>query len=103
VRRPRNNTHLFVNYQATKNFLISTSLQVTGDRTDTYYDPMTFVPSEVELKAYALWNLYAEYSFRKKLNVFVDAKNLTNKKNYYEIYGYSVQGFNITGGIRFKI
>jgi outer membrane receptor protein involved in Fe transport len=58
----------------------------------------------VDLEAYALWNLYAEYGFRKKkFNVFVDAKNLTDKKNYYEIYGYGVQGFNVTGGIRFKI
>jgi len=104
IRRPKNNTHLFVNYQPCKNFFVSTSLQVTGKRTDTYYDPTTFLPSEVALRSYALWNLYAQYSFiKKKLNLFVDAKNLTNKKNYYEIYGYSVQGLNITGGIRFKI
>jgi vitamin B12 transporter len=104
IRRPKHNAHLFVNYQVGKNFFISSSLQITGKRTDTYYDPMTFIPAKVELKAYTLWNLYAEYGFlKKKLNVFVDAKNLTNKKNYYEIYGYGVQGFNITGGIRFKI
>jgi vitamin B12 transporter len=104
IRRPKHNAHLVVNYQASKNFFISSSLQITGKRTDTYYDPMTFLPSAVELKAYALWNLYAQYRFlKKKLSVFVDAKNLTNKKNYYEIYGYGVQGLNITGGIRFKI
>jgi vitamin B12 transporter len=104
IRRPRNNAHFFVNYQATKNFFISSSLQITGKRTDTYYDPVSFLPSQVDLKAYTLWSLYAEYSFlKRKLNVFMDAKNLTNKKNYYEIYGYGVQGFNITGGIRFKI
>jgi vitamin B12 transporter len=104
IRRPKNNAHLFINYQVSKNFFISSSLQITGKRTDTYYDPISFLPSEVDLKSYALWNLYAEYGFKKKkLNVFVDAKNLTNKKNYYEIYGYSVQGFNVTGGIRFKI
>jgi vitamin B12 transporter len=104
IRRPKHNAHLFVNYQANKNFFVGSSLQITGKRTDTYYDPVTFLPSEVELKAYALWNLYAEYSFiKKKLSIFVDAKNLTNKRNYYEIYGYGVQGFNMTGGIRFKI
>jgi vitamin B12 transporter len=104
IRRPKNNAHLFINYQVGKNFFISSSLQITGNRTDTYYDPISFLPSEVDLKAYVLWNLYAEYSFsKKKLNVFVDAKNLANKKNYYEIYGYSVQGFNVTGGIRFRI
>jgi hypothetical protein len=35
--------------------------------------------------------------------LFIDAKNLTNKTNYYEVYGYNVQGINITGGIRFKL
>jgi vitamin B12 transporter len=104
IRRPKNNAHLFINYRVTKNFFISSSLQITGKRTDTYYDPISFLPSEVDLKPYALCNLYAEYGFRqKKFNVFVDAKNLTDKKNYYEIYGYAVQGFNVTGGIRFKL
>jgi vitamin B12 transporter len=104
IRRPKHNAHLFVNYQASRNLVISSSLQMTGKRTDTYYDPITFLPSKVDLKAYTLWSLYAQYSFMKqRLKVFVDAKNLTNKKNYYEIYGYSVQGVNITGGIRFKI
>ncbi len=104
IRRPKNNAHLFINYQVNKNFLISSSLQITGKRTDTYYDPISFLPSVIDLEAYTLWNLYAEYGFRKKkFNIFVDAKNLTNKKNYYEIYGYGVQGFNVTGGVRFKI
>ena len=104
VRRPKNNAHLFVNYQAGKNFFISSSLQITGKRTDTYYDPVSFLPSQVDLKGYVLWNLYAEYRFiKRKLNVFIDAKNLTNKKDYYEIYGYGVQGVTLTGGIRFKI
>ena len=55
IRRPKNNAHLFINYQLKKNFFISSSLQITGKRTDTYYDPVSFLPSEVDLKAYALW------------------------------------------------
>ena len=66
IRRPKNNAHLFINYQVNKNFFISTSLQITGKRTDTYYDPISFLPSEVDLEAYTLWNLYAEYGFKKK-------------------------------------
>ena len=81
IRRPKNNAHLFVNYQASKNFFISSSLQITGKRTDTYYDPISFLPSEVDLKDYTLWNLYAEYSFRKKkLNVLVDTKKPLQKE-----------------------
>jgi vitamin B12 transporter len=104
IRRPKNNLHLFASYKITENFLVSTSLQLTGKRTDTYYDPVTFSPSQVDLKAYALWNLYAEYNFlNKRLNLFVDARNLTDDKKYYEVYGYSVAGFNISGGIRFQL
>lgn len=103
IRRPKNNLDAFLQYHF-NNFTASTSLQITGKRTDTYYDPITYIPMQVNLKSYALLNFYAAYSFCKnKLNVFVDAKNITNNTNYYEVYGYSVTGFNIIGGIRFQL
>jgi len=102
IRRPKHNVHLFAGYQVNKNLFISSSLQVTGKRTD--YDFSGFPASEVKLNSYALWNVYAEYSlFKKKLNIFADVKNITNKKNYYEVYGYNVQGINVTGGLRFQL
>jgi len=104
IRRPKHNVHLFAGYQINKNLFISSSLQITGKRIDNYFNPVTFIPSQVDLKGYALWNLYAGYNLlRKKLNIFVDVKNLINKKNYYEVYGYSVQGLNVTGGLRFQL
>jgi vitamin B12 transporter len=104
IRRPKHNVHLFAGYQVNKNLFISSSLQITGKRIDNYFNPVTSIPSQVDLKGYALWNLYAGYNLlRKKLNIFVDVKNLTNKKNYYEVYGYSVQGLNVTGGLRFQL
>ncbi len=104
IRRPKNNAHLFLRYQVNSNFFVSNSLQITGKRMDTYFDPVSFNSSQVDLTAYVLWNLYAEYNFLKnKLNFFVDARNLTNKKNYYEIYGYNVQGLTVTGGFRFQL
>jgi vitamin B12 transporter len=104
IRRPKNNACLFMSYKINPDFFVSSSLQITGKRTDIYFDPVTFNNSQVNLKAYVLWNLYAEYSFLKnKLNFFADAKNLANKKNYYEIYGYNVQGFALTVGLRFQL
>ena len=104
LRRPKSTVKLFAGYQITKQLFISTSLQAVGKRIDTYYDPNTNLPSQVALKSYALWNVYAEYKFLNgKLNIFIDAKNLTNKMNYYEVYGYSVQGINVTAGVRFKL
>ena len=104
IRRPKRAVNFFASYQATKHFFISASLQYAGKRTDTYFDPTTYIPVQVDLKAYALLNMYAEYQFlNSRLNMFIDAKNITDKKNYYEVYGYNVQGINITGGIRFKL
>ena len=104
IRVPKNNFQFSAGYRITPQFFISSSLQVTGKRTDVYYDPTTFVPYNVPLSGYTLWNAYTEYElFGSNLKVFIDVKNITNKKNYYEAYGYSVQGTNLTAGIRLKL
>jgi outer membrane receptor protein involved in Fe transport len=85
-------------------FYISTSIQLTGKRTDIYTNPSTYLSSQVDLTAYTLWSAYAEYRFLKnKLNLFIDVKNITNKTNYYEVYGYAVQGTTCTAGLHFKL
>lgn len=104
IRRPKNAVNVFAAYHLTKNFLISSSLQFNGKRTDNYFDPVTFASSEVALKSYALWNAYAEYKFlENKLSLFASVNNITNNKSYYEVYGYAVQGTNFTTGLRFKL
>lgn len=103
-RRPKNAINLFAGFQAAKNLFISTSLQSVGQRFDNAFDPVTFASVQVNLKSYALWNLYAEYAaFKKRIVFFIDAKNLTNNTKYYEVYGYTVQGFNVNGGARIKL
>ena len=66
---------------------------------------MSFLTLESKvLKAYLLWNAYGEYRLlNNNVVVFADAKNLTNKKDYEEVFGYNVQGFTFNGGIRFKL
>ncbi|MEP6681925.1 MAG: TonB-dependent receptor, partial [Parafilimonas sp.] len=104
LRRPKNAVNLFAAYHITNHFLISSTLLFNDKRTDNYFDPVTFASSEVELKSYALWNAYAEYKFLKnKLNLFASVNNITNNKNYYEVYGYAVQGTNFTAGFRFQL
>lgn len=104
IRRPKNAVKLFAGYNITSALYISTSVQFTGKRTDIYTDPATYLSSQVDLSAYTLWNAYAEYRFLKnKLNLFIDVKNIANKTNYYEVYGYNVQGFSITAGLHFKL
>ncbi|WP_431217819.1 TonB-dependent receptor [Puia sp. P3] len=104
IRVPKSNFQLYAGYQVTKGLFINTSLQVTGKRQDQYFDPATYVASSVTLDSYALWNAYAEYQLcGNNFKLFVDVKNITNKKNYYEVYGYSVQGTNLTVGLSVKL
>jgi vitamin B12 transporter len=103
LRRPKNAVNLFAGCQVTKHFFISSSLQVVGKRTDNFYDPVTFEVKKVVLRSYALWNAYAEYNLVKnRLHFFAAMNNIASNKNYYEVYGYSVEGFNITAGMRFN-
>lgn len=101
IRRPKNAIKVFAGYYITPSLYVNTSLQFTGKRTDNYYNASTFTVSQVDLKAYSLWNAYAQFSFAKdKFILFADAKNLFNKTNYYEVYGYNVQGFTLTAGAK---
>jgi vitamin B12 transporter len=105
IRRPKHTLNLFVGYRVTNNFFISTSFQQSGKRNDVFYNPANlYTPEPKVLNAYLLWNAYAEYRLLENgLILFADAKNLTDKKNYQEVYGYNVQGFTFNGGIRFKL
>lgn len=104
TRVPKSNFQFYAGYQFTKNFFINTSVQLTGKRQDLYFDPNTYASSQVELSSYALWNAYAEYQlYKDNFKLFVDVRNITNKKNYYEVYGYNVQGTNVTVGVTVKL
>ncbi|MFT4154781.1 TonB-dependent receptor plug domain-containing protein [Parafilimonas sp.] len=104
VRRPKHAIKLSGGYNITPALYVSTSIQVTGRRTDSYYDPNTYISSQVSLNAYTLWNAYAQYSFlKKRLNVFADVKNIACNTNYYEVYGYAVQGTTVNAGLHFKL
>ena len=89
----------------TDRFFVSASAQHFSKRNDVFYNPANFYAPEAKaLKAYFLLNFYTEYQLlRNDLTLFADAKNLTNNKDYEEVYGYNVQGFTINGGIRFKL
>jgi vitamin B12 transporter len=105
IRRPKNTVNFFGGCQVTSRFFVSTTIQHSGKRTDIFYNPSNFYTPETKvLKGYLLWSAYGEYKVAKdQLMIFVDAKNLTNKKDYAEVYGYNVQGFTINGGMRFKL
>jgi vitamin B12 transporter len=104
IRRPKHTINLFAGYQASKNFFVSAGFQSFSKRDDIFYNPANFYSPEPKiLDPYSLLNAYAEYGFlQSRLKLFLDVKNLLDKDDYYEVYGFNVQGINITGGIRFK-
>lgn len=102
LRRPKNSFGVTAGYQVTDKFFVNTNIYNYGKRTDSFFDNNTFSSRPVTLDSYVLWNLYTEYAFLpNKLKVFVDFKNILDK-DYYEVYGYGVQGFNLMGGVSFK-
>jgi vitamin B12 transporter len=101
TRRPKHSFGGTIGYQFTKNLFLSTNLYNYGKRTDL--DFANWPAKQVTLKSYFLWNAYAEYGIGlNSIKLFVDVKNILDQK-YAEVYGYSTQGFNLTGGVSFKL
>lgn len=105
LRRPKHTANVFAGCQVTKHFFASASMQSFSKRKDIFFNPANFYAAESkELKAYSLLNVYTEYKLLQNgLVLFADVKNVLNKKDYTEVYGYAVQGINVNGGIRFKL
>ncbi|MBX3240237.1 MAG: TonB-dependent receptor [Chitinophagaceae bacterium] len=99
IRRPKHSVGANLGYQVTKKFFISTQFYSYAKRSDLYFDMSTFTNQAVNLPAYSVWNAYAEYAPSGCIKLFADAKNLAGAR-YNEVYGYSAQRLNITGGIR---
>lgn len=103
IRRPKHSFGINAGWQATPHLFVSTQISSYSKRNDLYYDAATFSQQPAALDAYTLWNAYAAYQFvQDRITCFAEVKNIINAK-YTEVYGYSTQGFNISGGLRIKI
>jgi vitamin B12 transporter len=100
LRRPKNSFGICFSSQITKKLFVSTNLSAFGKRQDVYFDAQTFQAVKTTLKAYSLWDIYAEYSFWKnRIRLFADFRNILNS-HYTEVSGFNTQGFNGSGGVR---
>lgn len=103
LRRPKHTVNLTAGYQATRALFVSSSMQCVGERSDVYYTP-SFTAEPRVLKAFLIWNAYVEYKLTKAgINLFMDVRNILDNTDYYEVYGYNVQGATVNGGLRFKL
>ena len=102
LRRPKSSMGINLASQVNKNFFISSNVMSVGKRKDAYFDNTTYATVYTTLKSYVLWDIYAEYGFKKnKLKIFTDLRNITDSK-YIEISGFNTLGFNGYGGILFS-
>ena len=102
LRRPKSSAGIFIGHRISSRLFISSNLSVFGQREDAYFDNNTFTTVNVTLKGYALWDLYAEYSFLKnRLKAFGSLRNISSSR-YQEVAGFNTPGFNGQGGIRFN-
>lgn len=102
IRRPKHSFGADIGYQLTPCLYISTHVSNIGERNDLFYNAATYSNDAVTLKAYTLWDAYADYTFKKKLKIFAQVNNILNQ-DYYEVYGYTTLATNFTAGFRFKL
>jgi vitamin B12 transporter len=100
-RRPKNSFGVNASYQASSKLFLSANFKTFGERQDRYFNLTTFTTESATLDAYALLDVYAEYSLGNYAKFFLDAKNILNQE-YSEVTGYNTLGFNINAGVNLK-
>ncbi|MGC4035738.1 MAG: TonB-dependent receptor [Chitinophagaceae bacterium] len=96
-RIPKNAFNLTIGYQFTKSFFVSVLLHSVSKREEYIY-----AGAPAMLDGYTTIDLYADYKFAKRFMIFVDFRNLTDKK-YFDWLGYNTKRFNFMAGINFRL
>ncbi len=96
-RIPKHAINLSLGIQATKSLFVSSRLHSVSKREEFIYGD-----TPEALKSYATLDLYGEYKFGSKTKIFLDLKNITDKK-YFDLLGYNSRRFNFTGGVSFTL
>jgi outer membrane receptor protein involved in Fe transport len=58
--------------------------------------------SPVEVDAYTVFDLYGEYKFNQRLRIFLDLKNIFDKK-YIDISGFTTRPINLMAGAAIRM
>lgn len=102
-RRPDNQFSLALSYKPGKRLNLDLQWQHTGLRQDLFFNPANFFTAEqVELDAFGLLNFYGNWDILpQRLRVYLDVKNITNRK-FQEVYGFSSLPRNFTLGAQWN-
>lgn len=96
-RIPKHSTNLRIGFQANEALWVSAQLHSVSKR-----EEFIFGAAPQKLDAYTILNLYGEYKWNQKFKVFLDLKNITDRK-YFEWLGYNTRRFNFTAGMNFNL
>ncbi len=97
LRRPKNSLNATVGIQPLKPFYLSLSAKYVSRR----YDVGGYQLPDVNLKAYCLFDVYAEYIPQEKTKLFAQVQNLFNH-SFYDVYGYNSIPFLLNAGVQFS-
>ncbi|KAA9130302.1 TonB-dependent receptor [Marinihelvus fidelis] len=100
VRRPRHQAGLTANWAfGDGRGNLNLDIDYTGEQYDVFYDPATFVSSQVKLDAYTVVDLAASWRLTRSLELIGRVDNLGDE-DYEEVYGYTRPGRAFYGGLR---
>ena len=97
LRRPRHSGDLDVSYRFLDRFTANAHALLTGDRTDAFFDPVTFLPRNVTNPGYVKIDLGLSCDVCRNFTVFGRVENVLNDR-YEDIFGYPALGRMFWGG-----
>lgn len=99
-KRPEHSAGITASWQVTPSFYLGLDGKYTGSRSDLVF--ISYPEEVLKLKGYVLFNLYAQYVWKKKYKLFVSLQNITNS-HYVETTGFATKGFNFDAGVQWSL
>lgn len=100
VRRPENMASLSMDYRfADKRAQLYGQLNYQDDQLDVFFDPATFVSSNVKLDSFTTFDLTFSWQLNKNIQLFVKGQNLLDEE-YEEVLGYARPGAAYSIGLK---
>ncbi len=96
-RIPKHVLNVNAGIQLSKRLYAGTQIHAVSNREEFIYGSTPEI-----LKGYVLVDVYSEYNFDRTIKLYLDLRNITNKK-YFDFSGYNTRRFNFSAGIRFNI
>ncbi len=100
VRRPENMAHIGFDYRfAADRATLYAQLNYQDDQLDVFFDPITFVSSNVKLDAYTTVDLTFSWQLNSTVQLYAKAQNLFDE-SYEEVLGFARPGSAVYAGIK---